>query len=904
MNTDIGVLPKPIPFGKYCLLEKISVGGMAEVFKAKAFGAEGFERLLAVKRILNSIAEDETFISMFIDEAKIAGQLNHPNIAQIFDLGKVDGSYFIALEYVSGKDLRTIWERMVRDGAKPDIFMATHVAMKVCAALHYAHTKADASGNPLHIVHRDVSPHNVLLSYEGDTKIIDFGIAKAQGKTSETQVGILKGKFSYMSPEQVRGLHVDHRADIFSLGIVLYEMLTLERLFLGESDFDTLEKIRKVEMAPPTLYNPHIPRELEDIVLKSLAKAADDRFQSASEMYDALDRFMRNQGSYFQSKELASVMKGLFAAEIEMERKKLDHYRTISLDSLKQQQQQSNNGFLRWDEEELDTQVFGRDGKPIAGAGVISPALDSDEPLPDIVYKDAPPATAELLDVVELAAGFDDLDDPTMEFDRDEHLSALTGGGLDDPAPPIPPEPSLDPSPPTPTPAPAPPPPAAPSGPDLFGSSTPTARPTAIKPPPPAPKRNGLVIGLLVALILLLLGGIVAVLTVPSMLAPDDSAITFKVSNVDQVTIAIDDKVVHEGPATQDIIVDKVGPGSRSITISADGFATLTDSLKVEAGQKYVLPIQLEKKAAAASASGISVKVTHADASVFVDGKPISDPPPFEHNLSPGTYQVKFTKAGFLDEVRDVTVKDGEVARVDVTLRPSQVALNVRAEPQTAMITVLELDKPGEKTGRKVQSGKGTLEVSGLDATRSFRIVAEAPGHEPYAEEFTPGSEPSTSIVAKLTSSKEDEPVVADNTRDTTSRPGETNDNLLAKREEARKKREEARKRREEEERKAAAARKAEEDRKRREEARKDTTPPAEKPPEKTGPGFLNVASKPAAQVMIDGASVGWTPVINHKVSPGPHSVVLVNDKEGIRKTYRVTIKSGQSRSLINLPKK
>jgi len=223
-------LKKPIQFGKYWLLDRVNVGGMAEVWKAKAFGVEGFERLLAVKRILPNIAEDEEFITMFIDEAKIAVQLNHANIAQIFDLGKVDDSYFIALEFVHGKDVRGIYDRCKQkpvDGMpNMPIAQACFIIMKACEGLDYAHNKRDAQGKELHLVHRDVSPQNVLISYEGEVKIIDFGIAKAAGKASKTQQGILKGKFGYMSPEQVRGLPLDRRSDIFSLGICLYELLT------------------------------------------------------------------------------------------------------------------------------------------------------------------------------------------------------------------------------------------------------------------------------------------------------------------------------------------------------------------------------------------------------------------------------------------------------------------------------------------------------------------------------------------------------------------------------------------------------------------------------------------------------------------------------------------------------
>ncbi|HYU16707.1 MAG TPA: serine/threonine-protein kinase [Candidatus Acidoferrum sp.] len=330
-------MKKPIPFGKYYLLERINVGGMAEVFRAKAFGVEGFERLVAVKRILPNIAEDKDFVRMFIDEAKIAVQLNHANIAQIFDLGVVENDYYIALEHVHGRDLRSIFNRCRHRGGEGDepgepmpIAQSCFILMKVCEGLDYAHNKRDQTGRELNLVHRDVSPQNVLVSFEGEVKIIDFGIAKAAGKGSKTQAGILKGKFGYMSPEQVRGLPVDRRSDVFSCGIVLYELLTGERLFVGESDFSTLEKVRNVEILPPSTYNRRIPDELERIVLKALAKDTEERYQSAIDLHDELQAFVYTAGEFYSRKDLAGWMKATFAAEIEAETAKLESYRHMT----------------------------------------------------------------------------------------------------------------------------------------------------------------------------------------------------------------------------------------------------------------------------------------------------------------------------------------------------------------------------------------------------------------------------------------------------------------------------------------------------------------------------------------------------------------------------------------------
>ncbi|MFZ9890012.1 MAG: serine/threonine protein kinase, partial [Myxococcota bacterium] len=203
----------PVRFGKYVLLERVNVGGMAEVFKAKTFGVAGFERILAIKRILPSLVDDQEFIHMFIDEARIAVQLNHTNIAQIYELGKQGPHYYIAMEYLPSRDLRSILDRLRSAGQLMPIAQAAYITAKICEGLDYAHRRRDPAGAPMNIIHRDVSPQNILVTYEGDIKVIDFGIAKAANRASKTQAGVLKGKFGYMSPEQVRGLPIDRRSD-------------------------------------------------------------------------------------------------------------------------------------------------------------------------------------------------------------------------------------------------------------------------------------------------------------------------------------------------------------------------------------------------------------------------------------------------------------------------------------------------------------------------------------------------------------------------------------------------------------------------------------------------------------------------------------------------------------------
>ena len=331
MTTSFSAKKQPIPFGKYLLLDRVNIGGMAEVWRGKTSNSAGFDRLVAIKRILPSIAEDEEFITMFIDEAKITVQLTHNNIAQIYELGQNNSSYFIAMEYIPGKDLRALFDRCRKKGEPAPVALTCYVISKVCEGLDYAHRKRDGLGREMNIVHRDVSPQNVLLSYEGEVKVIDFGIAKAAGKASKTQAGILKGKFGYMSPEQIRGVPIDQRSDIFAVGICLYELLTGERLFVGESDFSVLEKVRKAEFQPASTYNRRVPEALEKILSKALARETENRYQWANELSDDLQRFMLTSDVTFSRKDLVLYMQSTFADEVQREKERLAEYAEISV---------------------------------------------------------------------------------------------------------------------------------------------------------------------------------------------------------------------------------------------------------------------------------------------------------------------------------------------------------------------------------------------------------------------------------------------------------------------------------------------------------------------------------------------------------------------------------------------
>jgi serine/threonine protein kinase len=300
-----------IHYGPYRLLQRIAVGGMAEVFRAKRTGVEGFEKVVAVKRILPHLSDNKEFVDMFIDEAKMVAGLTHPNIVQIFDLGKIDRTYFIAMDYVHGRDLRTIMRRGREKGLRIPLDLSLLVVSRVCSALEFAHRKKDERGVPMKIVHRDVSPQNILISFEGEVKLTDFGIAKAATKATITDSGALRGKLLYMSPEQAWGKPMDRRSDVFSLGIVFYEMVTDQKPFLATSEMSILETVRECRVVPPSQVNPRVPEKLERVLLKALARDVDERYQDAAEMYRDLERVLHERQPP-TSAELTRFMELLF----------------------------------------------------------------------------------------------------------------------------------------------------------------------------------------------------------------------------------------------------------------------------------------------------------------------------------------------------------------------------------------------------------------------------------------------------------------------------------------------------------------------------------------------------------------------------------------------------------------
>ncbi|MGE0868985.1 MAG: serine/threonine protein kinase [Kofleriaceae bacterium] len=281
----------PLRIGRYEVISHLATGGMAQIYLARTTGLGSFERHVVLKTILAERASDQRFVTMFLDEAKLAATLNHQNVAQVYEVDQADGAYFMAMEYVHGENARAILETSLRRGWTIPLELAVMIISGAAAGLHHAHERRGKAGQPLNIVHRDVSPANIMVGYDGSIKVLDFGIAKAEERATKTVGGTIKGKYGYMSPEQCKGKPIDRRSDIFALGIVLYELTTLRRAFKGNDDFETMKRIVAGDVVLPSIAVNGYPRELEAIVLTAMASDPNARFQTSQELIEALDAF-------------------------------------------------------------------------------------------------------------------------------------------------------------------------------------------------------------------------------------------------------------------------------------------------------------------------------------------------------------------------------------------------------------------------------------------------------------------------------------------------------------------------------------------------------------------------------------------------------------------------------------
>lgn len=293
---------------RYKVLEKIASGGMAEVFRAESAGLEGFKKTVAIKRVLPHLSEKKQFIGMFLDEARVSAQLSHSNCVQVFDIGVGDNTYFIVMEYVDGADLKGLIEHRRKVAQPFPIEEAVLICVRICEGLAYAHELTDSNGESLHIVHRDMSPPNVLITRFGEVKIVDFGLAKANSQLEKSEPGIIKGKFSYLSPEAAQGLPVDAKTDIFAVGIILWELLAGRRLFMGETDLETVRMVQTARVPSIRQFNPKVSAELERVINKGLAGDPAQRYQTARDFGRDLNNILFHQGRAVSSFEIAQLV--------------------------------------------------------------------------------------------------------------------------------------------------------------------------------------------------------------------------------------------------------------------------------------------------------------------------------------------------------------------------------------------------------------------------------------------------------------------------------------------------------------------------------------------------------------------------------------------------------------------
>ncbi|NLE49400.1 MAG: protein kinase [Sandaracinaceae bacterium] len=839
------------PFGRYRLLERIAAGGMAEIWKGRDAGG----RLVAVKKILPNIAADQGFVKMFIDEARVTKQLNHPHIARIFELGEFQGIHFISMEYIAGRDLRSVFERVRQERRGLPFEVACYIMMRVAEGLDYAHNQRDEVGNELELIHRDISPQNILISFEGDVKLIDFGLAKASTNDYKTQAGILKGKFGYMSPEQIMGATIDRRSDIFSAGTVLYEILTGIRAFEAETDFGTLERVRDVRIIPPRQANPAIPEALEAIVLKALAKDREERYQTALDLHDDLQSFMYSVGSIFQRKDLAAVMEALYASEIDAERARDAEYRGAAARSTPKFStldfsERASSPMTKKDPSKLPPPPpTGRPPTPGARTSfpqtlVGTPAVGSN---PSNAPAGKPPSNAPGLD-------WDDEDEATAVFDRDKHqLPGLS----------IPPK----------------------------GADLPPLRPSAIpSAPPPASKR-----------------------TLAGMPSPFDDLPPPPASTSPRVAQTA---AVSEAPAASDPPAVQAAASAEAPRPNTSPHASVPSSSPVTSpapsgrsgapsagGIRYglvaagllgifAIGLVVYNLAGGTENATLHLNITPDAAEVWVNGEIYATSAPYIiTGLDPRVPHVLEVRApGYRDYRVRVEVKPGQVLEwpaielrpesgsgepaaeaggregsADATAEASQkVLVSFSSEPMGADIILIQGD---------VRRSLGPTPVEAEIDTSLGRVQVEM-RREGYQTWTGPLSIPSGRDAFAMSAAlrREEASVASMDSRPAASptrRPASTTAMRTS----------------------SAPAKSA-------------TTTTRASTSGARGEGTLTVNTRPASEVLLNGRSLGYTPIQNHKVPDGIHRLTFVNESLGVRRTVSISVAPGENvRRVLDLTK-
>ena len=643
-------------FGRYLLLDKVASGGMAEVWRAKIVGEANFQRIVALKKILSHVSEDPEFVSMFQDEANITVALQHPNIGQVLEFSKFEEIYYIAMEYISGKDLKSVWHHLRQRKLILPSEIACYIVQKMAEGLDYAHRKRDNLGNPLGIVHRDVSPQNCLLSWEGDVKVIDFGIAAAEDKSSKTKAGTLKGKFAYMSPEQIRGLKLDGRADVFALGIVLYELLTGERCFAAESEYALLEKVRNVEIRPPRQVNPNLPPEVERIILKALAKERDERYLTGGELAEDIQRLFLTHGRPPNSQMLGQFLRENFTADYDKERLRLESFREAEADTPPPTMHPTGiqpaavpagdaglaavQAALAADLESMAQNQSGGNIRP-AGARPSFPSTASDSLVLDTPRPEHTPVT-----------GHRAMPPPTSPVMRRTNI--------------------------------------APQRTVPLMRKADVSNPSAVTPAPKPRRRkeNGLA---KVAALAMVIGLPLAIYFSDRILPPKNGSLVVNVKHVLDAKVRVDG--IEVGIASPSLFVNEVKQGRHTIIVEKLGYLSYTEDVFVEAEQNITLEAPLKR-----IAGRVRVTSTPAGAAIFMDGDDTGKKTPavIDDVDTSGSHEFVAKLAGYLDGVRqDVQTRPAQEEAVRFTLERADVEIVVSSEPSGAWLYV-----DGKKLGK------------------------------------------------------------------------------------------------------------------------------------------------------------------------------------------------------------
>ncbi len=386
---------------------------MAEIYLARMEGTDGFSKLVVVKRLLQQLASDKEFVEMFLDEARINARLSHSNVVQVLDLGEADGQYFMAMEYVTGLSVAQIGRMAAQRLGEVPQGVACGIVAQACAGLHHAHETKRPDGSEMGIIHRDVSPQNLLLTYEGFVKVLDFGIAKAEGRATRTRAGTVKGKFAYMSPEQCTGESIDRRADIFALGIILFELCTSRRLYKRSSAIETCEAILKGEVPNPSTVSTSVSQPVAAVILKALARNKNDRFATAEAMQEALEQAMRRSSIRGKSIDLARFLEQHFADQIQEQEALIRRLQTAGYTAPAQEQDTESSQLAasygappaEEELEEADAEPSSEFESPPVPAAVGAAAVQKNPPFANLPVSMAMPVLDPKLAVQELSAG-------------------------------------------------------------------------------------------------------------------------------------------------------------------------------------------------------------------------------------------------------------------------------------------------------------------------------------------------------------------------------------------------------------------------------------------------------------------------------------------------------------------